>query len=267
MAATNDSSLLSMPDEIVKMLAAEDKRKNFPAGTMQSLMQQEVGGNLSKYMKDPTTYHYGLNAKGKRIAGHTGKVSTAFGPFGLLESTAAKPGYGVTPLGDKSSLVEQARFAADYLAARSKKAGSLDGGLAGYGEGAKYASQVAGRIPSAQATPPRREFSHPLMQEPVLADAAPVNLSAVSAAPQAVASPDVAQVAAASSPGMPNADPWQEFLQRSREAGKPEKMAYGAGAPIAQQPNIQLNVPDFMGMAKYMDSSKSSNSLRGFESL
>jgi hypothetical protein len=144
---------LALPDSLVQMLAAEDKRKNFPAGTMQSLLMQEVGGKLDQFLSDPSKYHYEPNAQGKRVANHTGKVSTAFGPFGILESTARKPGYGVTPLKDKS-LGEQLRFAADYLDARSRVGGSLHAGLAGYGEGKKYADQViARRTPGADGPP------------------------------------------------------------------------------------------------------------------
>ena len=144
MAKSKDQSL-GLPDNVVSLLAAADKRNGLPPGTMQAVMQQEVGGQLNKFLSDPTAYHYAPNAEGKRIAGHTGKVSTAFGPFGILESTAAKPGYGVAPLKDKS-LEEQVRFASDYLAARSKSAGGLEAGLAGYGEGGKYAKQVASRL-------------------------------------------------------------------------------------------------------------------------
>jgi hypothetical protein len=127
-----------------QLLEQAEKDRGLPAGLLSSLVQQETGGN-QKYITDPTTYHYGLNKEGKRIAGHTGKVSTAFGPFGILESTAADPGYGVKPLKDKS-LQEQIRFAADYVVGRSKGAGGLKAGLAGYGEGDKYAKSVLGRI-------------------------------------------------------------------------------------------------------------------------
>ena len=137
---------LQLPDSFVALLAAADTKHKFPPGTLYSVLQQEVGGNVSKYLNDPAMYHYPANAEGKRIAGHTGKVSTAFGPFGILESTAAQPGYGVAPLKNKS-LEEQVRFAGEYLAARTKQAGSLEAGLAGYGEGAKYGQQVAKRIP------------------------------------------------------------------------------------------------------------------------
>lgn len=136
--------------DIANKLAAADKANGLPPGTMASIMKQESGGN-KKFLDDPSAYHYGLDKNGKRIAPHTGKVSTAFGPFGILESTGKDPGYGVDPLKDKS-LDEQIRFASQYAAARIKKSGSVAGGLAGYGEGAKYASQVMGRIPGQPMT-------------------------------------------------------------------------------------------------------------------
>ena len=141
----------SLTPDLLSQLSAADKKAGLPQGTMQAILQQEVGGNAGKYLSDPTAYHYGLNAEGKRIAGHTGKVSTAFGPFGILESTAKDPGFGVAPLKDKS-LAEQIRFSSEYLAARSKK-GGLGAGLAGYGEGAKYGQQVAARIGGKGAAP------------------------------------------------------------------------------------------------------------------
>ena len=141
----------SAPDELVQLLIEADKRNGFPVGTMASVMRQEIGGN-SKYIQDPAAYHYPLGPDGRRVAKHTGKVSTAFGPFGIVESTAADPGWGVKPLQDKS-LGEQVRFASDYLAARAKQAGSLEKGLAGYGEGAKYSQEVMGRLGAPGAIP------------------------------------------------------------------------------------------------------------------
>ena len=138
----------SLPSDLLSQLSAAEKSAGLPEGTMLAVLQQETGGN-AKYWEKPDTYHYDLNAEGKRIAGHTGKVSTAFGPFGILESTARDPGFGVAPLKDKS-FGEQARFASEYLAARSKK-GGLEAGLAGYGEGAKYGKQVAARIQGKDA--------------------------------------------------------------------------------------------------------------------
>lgn len=136
----------NISDELKAKLDAAEKANNLPTGILGSIMNQETVGNKA-YLDDPSKYHYGLNANGQRIAPHTGKVSTAFGPFGILESTGANPGYGVDPLKDKS-LDEQIRFASQYLAARIKHAkGDIFSGVVGYGEGAAYASQVLGRLP------------------------------------------------------------------------------------------------------------------------
>ena len=132
-------------------LAEAERRAGLPSGVLRAVMSQETGGNRA-YLDDPAKYHYGLDASGRRIAGHTGKVSTAFGPFGILESTGRSPGYGVSPLKDKS-LDEQIRFSAEYLAARARSAGSLEGGLAGYGEGSAYASSVLRRMRSGTPMP------------------------------------------------------------------------------------------------------------------
>lgn len=234
-----------VPADIAQLLYEADKRKGFPEGTMAALMQQEVGGQMGKFLQDPTAYHYELNADGKRIAGHTGKVSTAFGPLGLLEPTAAKPGYGVEPLKDKS-IAEQVRFASDYLAARSKNAGGLSAGLAGYGEGAKYAAQVGGRIGNGgkgQVLPPQ--------VEPVQMAAAPVvaPLEAVAMA-QAAPVPTQAQNPAGQeegsvSPTTPQPvgpDPWYAFQQAvPRPVQVADLSGYGA-AP-------QMQVPDFGAVA------------------
>ena len=128
------------PNRIAALNAEAEKKAGLPAGTLSRINKKEIGNN-TKFIDDPAAYHYPKNAEGKRIAKHSGVVSTAFGPYGIVESTAAKPGYGVTPLRNKS-LEEQARFAAEYLAARVKQAGSLEKGLAGYGEGTKYAQDV-----------------------------------------------------------------------------------------------------------------------------
>lgn len=141
----------AMPGDLAAKMAAEEKRAGLPPGTLAAIVAQETGGRTAEFLADPSKYHYGLDASGRRIAPHTGRVSTAFGPFGILESTARDPGYGVSPLKDKG-LDEQMRFTADYLAARSRAAGSLRGGLAGYGEGSGYASRVVSRIP-LQSTP------------------------------------------------------------------------------------------------------------------
>lgn len=131
--------------EIEGKLAAADAKNGLPPGTMKAILMQEVGGRASEFLSDPSKYHYGLDANGRRVAPHTGRISTAFGPFGILESTGNNPGYGVSPLKDKS-LDEQIRFASEYAAARIRSAGSVRGGLAGYGEGGRYAESVMGRI-------------------------------------------------------------------------------------------------------------------------
>ena len=219
-------------DDLIKMLGEADKRNGLPPGTMFSVMQQETGGN-TKYVDDPTTYHYGLNKDGKRIAGHTGKISTAFGPFGILESTGKDPGYGVQPLKDKS-LAEQVRFASDYLAARSKQAGGLQAGLAGYGEGGKYGQQVMARLGKT----PVPAATKPVVQMAQAALPAPVWVPVEAAPPVVVQAASPAEAAAVP-------DAWQAFLARAREARTPEQpvqvadLQYGA-------PQMQINVPDFM---------------------
>lgn len=144
-----------LPEAWSSQLTAREQATGLPTGLLASIIQQETGGKAD-FLNDPTKYHYELNKDGKRIAGHTGKESTAFGPFGILESTAKDPGYGVKPLQNKS-IEEQARFASDYLAARIKAAGSVQGGLAGYGEGMKYADDVMGRLGQASTPAARQE--------------------------------------------------------------------------------------------------------------
>lgn len=125
--------------DMANQLAAAEKANGLPAGLLSSIMKQETG-NRKDFQDDPAKYHYEKDANGKR-------KSSAFGLFGILDSTAKDPGYGVDPLKDKS-VAEQIRFAAQYSAARIKAAGGdVAKGMAGYGEGAGYASQVMGRLP------------------------------------------------------------------------------------------------------------------------
>lgn len=230
-------------DDLIKMLSEVDKKKGFPPGTAYSVMQQETGGN-AKYIDDPTTYHYPLNKDGKRIAGHTGKVSTAFGPFGILESTARDPGYGVEPLKDKS-LAEQVRFFGDYLGARSKRAGSLQGGLAGYGEGGKYGQQVMNRIGGA---PGQMAKQAPVQQAVQVAQAAPQEMQAAAEVAQipveVVAQTAQAQQAQQVAP-VEQVDPWQEFLARVRGKEEPTEPVQVASLQYGA-PQMQVQVPDFM---------------------
>lgn len=255
-----------IPDNVMQLLAAADARQGFPKGTMASVMQQEVGGNFGKYLNDPAAYHYGLNKEGKRIAGHTGKVSTAFGPFGILESTGAQPGYGVAPLKSKD-MGEQIRFASEYLGARSKRAGGLKEGLAGYGEGGKYSEQVAGRVNGwgrearepvvvAETTAP----AQPVVQEaPVMTASAPASVAqgATAGGPQ----PGAAQASIAP-------DTWQEFLAlagRPAPAAEATPMNYGAQA----MPQVNVMAPDFMAALSGLGGGARPNfqSLRGFGAM
>lgn len=124
---------MALADTAKELEAKAEAEYNLPAGILASIRQQETGGQ-EKYLADPTTPHY-----------PDSKKSTAYGPYGILKSTAAQPGYGTAPLTD-NSLPSQVNFAAQYLAGRIKSAGSVDKGLAGYGEGPKYANQVLSRM-------------------------------------------------------------------------------------------------------------------------
>lgn len=125
----------ALSPEIGTQLQNQEQSLGLPAGMMRSIIMQETSGN-AEYFKDPTKYHYEIGTDGKR-------KSTAFGPFGILESTARDPGYGVKPLAADKNLADQARFASEYLAARIKAAGgNVEKGLAGYGEGVEYANKV-----------------------------------------------------------------------------------------------------------------------------
>lgn len=130
-------------DRFKAMLIEEDRRQNYPLGTMYALWLQETSGSMD-YVSDPEKYHYEKNAQGKRIAGHTGKISTATGPFGILRSTGRDPGYGVEPIQDWSDIREHIRFAGDY----SKKRG-----FAAYGEGEGYAKQQQSKVDPVAAMP------------------------------------------------------------------------------------------------------------------
>lgn len=238
-----------IPAELLAKLNAADEARGFPIGTMASVMRQETGGQ-SKYYEKPDSYHYGLNADGRRIAGHTGKVSTAFGPFGILESTGKDPGYGVKPLASKD-LDEQIRFAADYLGARTKKAGSLQAGLSGYGEGpdSKYAQQVLGRIGNVGAG--RGRISPLALPDEAVLAAAPQSQEPVVGqplppvdAPVQVAQAEPAATAQPHTPDQMNA--WQKYqadLVAAVEQGKVP--AQVPPQQYAAMQNYGLNIPDF----------------------
>lgn len=135
----------NISDDLKAKLDAADKAAGLPTGMMSSILQQEIG-KRKEFLEDPSKYHYDVGSDGLR-RDSKGTISNAFGPFGLLDSTAKQPGFGVAPLKDKS-LDEQIRFASQYLAGRIKHAkGDIFAGVGGYGEGAAYASQVLGRLP------------------------------------------------------------------------------------------------------------------------
>lgn len=219
------SNFAGVPDHVMGLLMNADKKHGFPPGTMAAILQQEVGGQFDKYLGDPTAYHYGLAADGVRRT-KDGTISTAFGPFGILDSTAKKPGYGVKPLEDKASLEEQIRFASDYLKARIKQNASFEGGIASYGQGPKYARSVVSNIPGY----PQPETAQPAV---------------VAKAPSIVpASDETLQVAAAqasaptSVPGSQEVPPsWEAFrdwvpphepaIRDPRKSVRPEQLAGG----------------------------------------
>lgn len=229
-------STLSIPDNLFASMAAAEQKHGLPAGTMMALMQQEIGGN-NKYLQDPAAYHYGLNAEGRRVAPHTGKVSTAFGPFGILESTAAQPGYGVTPLKSKD-INDQIEFAAAYAAARAKQAGSLEGGLAAYGEGSKYGKQVMARIPGSSPSEP--------VPAPV-PDEAPLQLAQ---APQQ----EVPAAPASAGYVAPDAGNWKEFQKALPARPTPEALNFDVAAakidPLAYAGTGEVNFRSFVPKKK-----------------
>jgi len=149
-----DESALGVPDDVLAELDAADTREGLPSGTMLSIMTQEVGGQFGKFLGDPRASHFEKGADGKRRAPN-GKVSSAFGLFGILESTAADPGFGVKPLAvkDQGDIKKQIQFAASYLKGRTGN-DDLSVGLGKFGEGPKYAAQVLGRI-GLEADPSR----------------------------------------------------------------------------------------------------------------
>lgn len=219
----------NLPDDWVTQMAAEEQRTGLPAGTLNALISQETGLQ-QRFLDDPAAYHYAVGPKGEK------PKSSARGLGGILKGTARDPGFGVTPLKDWS-VPEQLRFMADYTKARSGKNGDLRTGLAAYGEGAKYAQQVMGRI--NKATPVPVEQAKPIIQAEGLP---PVPMSAPqyaeftpervdqAVAPQVQTAPvQVAQVAAETVPTM--GDAWTSFTQRNQVPVQVADLAFGMGMP------------------------------------
>lgn len=258
----------AIPESLLALLDQSDKRQGFPAGTMLAVLNQEVGGNVQSYLDDPARYHYTPDASGKRIAKHTGKESTAFGPFGILESTGAKPGFGVAPLKNKS-LEEQVRFASDYLGARVKSMGSLEAGLAGYGEGPAYAQQVLGRL-GQPASPPRfatkvdvpaaasvaAPAAAPVQQAAAPSDSGPVGFVPTEAMVQAMKLSVAPQASTADPPPVYRASEtqsspdWDNFVQAMPQQ-QVQSADFGRWLNYMSQSTNKTNPPNFKGFAPF----------------
>lgn len=225
---------LALTDRMVELLSAAEARNGLPAGTMFSVMQQEIGGQ-QRFLDDPSLPHYPTGVA------PNGKKSSAFGPFGILESTARDPGYGVTPLKNKS-IEEQIRLSSDYLAARTRAAGGdLNKGMAAYGEGAKYANQVASRIGGGRGV---------VNPAPVVVQAEAVNTPApqVQAVPIQVATQDI-PAPVVPVPADPANDPWTKYQQEvsiaMADRFKPGDMQYGKAPVTAPVPAMPVGPADY----------------------
>lgn len=138
-AVLGDDVDLNSPEWLAE-LDRLDQQHGFPAGTMRGLAKTESGGKAGTKLG----YHYPEGPDGKRRT-KNGTISSASGIFGVLDSTGAKPGWGVKPLAGPAHTQtpqEQARFAAEKLAADVKRKGGFEAGLGAYGEGAGYARKV-----------------------------------------------------------------------------------------------------------------------------
>jgi len=191
------------------LMASEEKRTGLAAGTLAALVQQETGGQ-QRFIDNPGDFHYKAVSKGEK------PKSTARGLGGILAGTARDPGYGVTPLKDWSA-PEQLRFMADYAQARIKQAGSVAGGLAGYGEGGKYAQQVTARMGKGK----------------VVASEIPVEQPMAGGVPVVVEPPQMVQA-----PVVEQALPWQKF-QQAMPAQRIQTNDLAYGLPAVNQPQTQ----------------------------
>ena len=243
-----NNSTLGLPDQLINAMGAVEQKYGFPSGLMNAVMMQESGGQ-ARFFDPKNDYHYPAGPDGVRRT-KDGTVSTAFGPFGLLESTVKDPGYGVAPLQNRS-IDEQMRFAGDYLAARIKQAGgSLEKGLAGYGSGMPYVQQVLGRLKGtavAQAQVAAAPMA-PVQTVELVGQRQP-------AVPSIPADPVVAQAQATPPPEpsgqlpMTEDNPWRTYLNQVKE-----KYAAAIQTRAQQQQQVftmtPLQIPDFLGMVQ-----------------
>jgi len=161
-----EQGALAFPDSWVIAIDAAEKKNGHPPGTLSSLITQEIGGVLPKFIKDPAAFHFEKGADGKRRNKRSGEISTARGLGGVLRGTAKDPDSRTTPLSDKDfqSPEKQIAFIGEYLKNRIPKGGTLSDGLARYGEGEGYANQVLARtnIPSVPVTQETRKALSPI---------------------------------------------------------------------------------------------------------
>lgn len=232
-----------MMNKWLSIMEAEEKRTGLPAGMLASLVKQETGGQ-QRFIDNPADFHYKAGPNGEK------PKSTARGLGGILESTARDPGYGVSPLKDWS-VPEQLRFMADYTKARIKQAGSIKGGLAGYGEGGKYSQQVLARMGKSNGNPVNQS---PLqLPDEVFAKQAPLNAVAQAQdIPVQQAAPILEQpLQLAALPKKQITTPvpvevavnqWEQFQNTMPAAFKPNDMNYmNAGA----SPGFSIAKPNF----------------------
>lgn len=240
----------NIPNHLLSMLNEQDARHGFPPGTMAAIFQQEVGGNFQKYVDNPATYHYAANAQGQRIAPHSGEISTAFGPFGILDSTAKDPGWGVKPLQDKNDLGEHFRFAADYLAARVKQQGDFLKGIAAYGEGPEYANKIAKNIPGFTEHNP--QFAQVASANPPAPLEASPEVPPLPVMNQMVAAPDYQAMAQEQVAGREVPPEWEAFrnwIPRRDELVRDPKQPVN---PLASGRSQQANFSDALRAAESM---------------
>lgn len=216
------SKMLALPDKLLALTSEAEKRTGLPKGAVASLIIQEVGGQLDKFLKQPDAFHYAPGPNGEK------PKSSARGLIGVLKDTATKPGYGVTPLKDYS-IEEQIRFGADYLAARAKQAGSFEKGLAGYGEGARYAQQVMNRMEGKSGRPSPQQLQQLQVQPTQQA------VAAAAVRPQVETPMQVFESQAEKAPTMSYRDQVAQEMEAFLKMGQPKSEVEALMMAQAQQ--------------------------------
>jgi len=115
-------------NDIVAIQEQEAAHPELPPGLLMAIASQETGGEAN-----PDT-----------AVSPTGAV----GLFQILPSTARQPGYGVSPFqGSLTDPGANAAFAANYLSARVRAAGSVAGGVSGYSGNSYSLASLEARYP------------------------------------------------------------------------------------------------------------------------